>query len=101
MADRFKSDGLDVQHLGGNGQPDIITRDPQRGDRRVWSLKCIDYDHKITLDTAELRPELVYGKANNVPVTLLVFNLATRRTKRLDFEPNDPPISIVLDPKGA
>ena len=101
IADKFKTDGLDVQHLGGNGQPDIITQNMERGDRRVWSLKCLDYDHKVTLDTDELRPEFVYGQANKVPVTLLVFNLATRRTKRIDFEPDNPPISITLDPKEA
>lgn len=95
---QLKRRGYEVEHQGGNGQPDIIATHTKTKEVRVISCKCLDFDRKIRLPIGEIAPELHEARLRRCPVVVSVHNLHDHTDQEFTIDRDRPPKHIELVP---
>lgn len=100
-ANRLKTIGYDVDHQGGNGEPDIIITDKASGQHKVVSCKALYLDRKLTLPIEEIAPELRRAKELHSIVILSVYDLkAKSEIAEQLIDPDHPPKNLTITPEA-
>ncbi|MDD1775787.1 MAG: hypothetical protein LUP94_00365 [Candidatus Methanomethylicus sp.] len=69
---RLSQQGYGMQHLGGNGEPDILTTK----DEKITTVSCKIYDEPkkvVSNEPLQFRPEIYFEKKNNLEKFVLFF----------------------------
>lgn len=100
-AGRLQALGYEVDHRGGNGEPDIIALDPKTQQAKVVSCKALYLHRKARLPIDELLPELREAKDRRCTLVLSVYDLKAKRELPEIFVPVDrPPKQVEVEPAG-
>lgn len=74
-AGHLEARGYQVDHRGGNGQPDIIATDPESGRTTVYSCKALYLHRKTKVSLGEIMPELREAVDRRADLVLSVYDL--------------------------
>lgn len=103
--EKFKSKqlqqrGYNVEHQGGESQPDIIATHGQTKERRVISCKCLDFDRKMRLPIAELNPEIHRARELGAALILSVYNLHDQTDQEIPLDRDHLPKRVDVNVLG-
>ena len=93
----YRKQGLDVRADGRTGMPDLVIKEKD-GSHRVISLKCLDFDRSFKLPIEELTPEIHKARELRTRITLIVYNLSTRKEQEITVDPDRLSPFVQIEP---